>query len=141
MAVETGLTWKVWVDTNENVSPNWVDLPQQRTGNLSWGSSDADATNKDNAGWTDSVTTSRSLTISCDGFGDPDDTAILYLEDSVQYGSSTDHAVYIKMQNADGDVYWTKAKIDSWDLSYGYDEVVSYSVSFTSRGTPTLTRA
>ena len=36
MAIDTGLNWLVYVDTNENLSsPNWVKLPQQKGGQFS----------------------------------------------------------------------------------------------------------
>lgn len=142
MAIVTGLEWKVWIDQAETpAAPNWLDLPQQKGGTLDFTTTDADATNKDNSGWADSVTTSRSWTLTCDGLADPEDTAYLYLVDTVGFGTTTDHAVYVKMENNDGDVYTGKAKVDSFSISFGYDEVVNYSVSFTGREAPTSTRS
>jgi len=142
MAIETGLSWKVWLDTNENPSsPSWDDLPQQKGGTLEFSTTDADATNKDNSGWADSITTSRSWTVTCDGLADPDDTCYLYLVDTVGFGATTDHRVNLKMENADGDTYIGWAKVDNFSISFGYDEVVNYSVSFSGRGEPTSTRA
>ena len=141
MAIETGLNWKLAIDTNENPSsPNWVDLPQQTTGEFNWSPDDADATNKSNAGWADSVTISRSWTSSASGYTDPDDTAYLYLYDTVMFGATTDHPVYVRHTNADGDTVIGKAKIDNFTDSFGHDEVVNYSIAFTGRTAPTSTR-
>jgi predicted secreted protein len=118
-----------------------VDLPQQTSGEFNWSPEDADATNKSNAGWADSITISRSWTCSVSGFSDPDDTAYLYLVDTVALGTTTDHPVYVKITNHDGDTFTGKAKIDSFSDSFGHDEVVNYSVSFTGRTQPTSTRA
>lgn len=142
MAIETGLNWLFAVDTNENPSSrNWVDLPQQTSGSFNWSPDDVDATNKSNAGWADSLTVSRSWTGSCSGQTDPDDTAYLYIVDTVAFGTTTDHPVYVRIINDDGDTIIGKAKIDSWEESFGHDEVVNYSITFTGRTEPSVTRA
>lgn len=142
MAITTGLEWLIAVDTNENpASPSWATLSQQQTGELTWSGSDADATNKDNAGWADSITTSRTWGGSATCLSDPGDTAYLYLVDTVAFGTTTDHSIYVRCINHDGDTVIGKAKIDNLSESFGYDEVVNYSVSFTGRTAPTVTRA
>ncbi len=147
MAIETGLGWKVQVDDAEaadpfdGITPTWKDLPQQRTGGLQFQTNDAEANHKDNAGWGDSLTVSRSLTVTAEGFADPNNVAYLYLVDTVNFGAATDHTVNVRVLNPDGDDYIFRAKVDSFDLSFGFDEVVGFTVSFTSRGQPQVTRA
>ena len=146
MSIETGLNWKIYVDTSEDPdpvggSPTWVDLPQQRELSLEWSGSNQEANHKDNAGWADAITTSRSLGLSGGGFADPNDAGYLYLVDTVGFGATTDHPVGMKLENADGDTYIGFFAVDNIGLSAGFDEVVNYTMSATSRGAPTVTRA
>jgi len=143
MAVETGLSWLFYVDTADDPSsPTWAKLPQQRGGNLNFSKTDVDATNKDNSGWEDSVSTRRGWSASCDGVYENDDAAIQYLIDTNQLAASTtDYDVYLKLVDKAGDTYIGSATMDSIELDCPEGDLVSYSISFTGRGALTLTRA
>jgi len=143
MAVETGLSWLFYVDTADDLaSPTWALLPQQRGGNLSFSKTDVDATNKDNSGWEDSVSTRRGWTASVDGAYEDNNSALDYLLDVNElHASNTDYAVGLKMVDAAGDTYIGSTTMDSIELDAPESDLVSYSLSFTGRGALTLTRA
>ena len=143
MAVETGLTWLFYVDTADDPSsPTWAKLPQQRGGNLNFSKTDVDSTNKDNAGFEDSISTRRGWSASCDGVYENDDAAIQYLIDTNQLdGAITNFPVYVKLVDAAGDVYTGSTTLDSIELDCPEGDLVSYSLSFTGRGALALTRA
>ena len=143
MAVETGLSWLFYVDTADDLtSPTWALLPQQRGGNFSFSKTDVDATSKDNSGWEDSISTRRGWTASVDGAYEDNDAALIYLIDTNQLAASaTDYKVGLKLVDEAGDTYIGNATLDSLELDAPESDLVSYSMSFTGRGSLTLTRA
>ena len=143
MAVETGLTWLFYVDTAEDIaSPTWAKLPQQRGGNLNFSKSDVDATNKDESGWETSISTRRGWSASVDGCYEDNDSALDYLIDANQlHATVVNKPVNIKLVDAAGDTYIATATLDSIELDCPEADLVSYSLSFTGRGSLTLTRA
>jgi len=141
MAGVTGLNWKLSVDIDDGGSEDWQLLPQQRGGSLSFSKTDVDASNKDNAGWEDSISTRRSWTFSVGGVWEDDNSALNYLVDTNQLGTSTDFPVGVKLENSAGDVYNGSATMDSYELDAPESDLVSYSISFTGRGALALTRA
>ena len=141
MAGVTGLTWLFAVDVDDTGSEDWQDLPQQRGGSLSFSKSDVDATNKDNAGYEDSITTRRGWSFSVDGVWEDNNSGLNYLVDTNQLGSDTDAPVRIKLTNSAGDTYIGSATMDSYELDAPESDLVSYSASFTGRGALVLTRA
>ena len=141
MAGVTGLNWKLSVDIDDGGSEDWQLLPQQRGGSLSFSKTDVDASNKDNAGWEDSISTRRAWTFSVDGVWEDNNSALNYLVDTNQLGTSTDFPVGVKLENSAGDVYSGSATMDSYELDAPESDLVSYSISFTGRGALALTRA
>lgn len=141
MAGVTGLNWKLSVDIDDGGSEDWQVLPQQRGGSLSFSKTDVDASNKDNAGWEDSISTRRAWTFSVDGVWEDNNSALNYLVDTNQLGVSTDFPVGVKLENSAGDVYNGSATMDSYELDAPESDLVSYSISFTGRGALALTRA
>jgi len=106
MAVETGLNWVFWVDDAESsASPTFKQLGQQTTGTLNFSKQDVDATNKDNSGWEDFVTTRRGWSASCEGVSDDNDTALEYLVDTNALAADVDKPVQLKLENAAGDSF------------------------------------
>ena len=141
MAGVTGLNWKLSVDIDDGGSEDWQLLPQQRGGALSFSKTDVDASSKSNAGWEDSISTRRSWTFSVDGIWEDNNSALNYLVDTNQLGTSTDFPVGVKLENSAGDVYSGSATMDSYELDAPESDLVSYSISFTGRGALALTRA
>tara|TARA_R100001244_G_scaffold91709_1_gene69398 strand:+ start:633 stop:1058 length:426 start_codon:yes stop_codon:yes gene_type:complete len=141
MAGVTGLNWKLSVDIDDGGSEDWQLLPQQRGGSLSFSKTDVDASSKSNAGWEDSISTRRSFTFSVDGIWEDNNSALNYLVDTNQLGTSTDFPVGVKLENSAGDVYSGSATMDSYELDAPESDLVSYSISFTGRGALALTRA
>ena len=141
MAGVTGLNWKLSVDIDDGGSEDWQLLPQQRGGSLSFSKTDVDASSKSNAGWEDSISTRRSWTFSVDGIWEDNNSALNYLVDTNQLGTSTDFPVGVKLENSAGDVYNGSATMDSYELDAPESDLVSYSISFTGRGALALTRA
>ena len=141
MAGVTGLNWKISVDIDDGGSEDWQVLPQQRGGSLSFSKSDVDASNKDNAGWEDSLSTRRGWTFSVDGVWEDNNSALNYLVDTNQLGVATNFPVGVKLENSAGDVYNGSATMDSYELDAPESDLVSYSISFTGRGALALTRA
>ena len=141
MAGVTGLNWKISVDIDDGGSEDWQVLPQQRGGSLSFSKSDVDASSKDDAGWETSLSTRRGWTFSVDGVWEDNNSALNYLVDTNQLGTSTDFPVGVKLENSAGDVYNGSATMDSYELDAPESDLVSYSISFTGRGALALTRA
>ena len=141
MAGVTGISWKISVDIDDGGSEDWQLLPQQRGGSLSFSKTDVDASSKSNAGWEDSISTRRSWTFSVDGIWEDNNSALNYLVDTNQLGTSTDFPVGVKLENSAGDVYSGSATMDSYELDAPESDLVSYSISFTGRGALALTRA
>jgi hypothetical protein len=146
MALKTGLAYKVYVDTADVAdpiggAPAWEELPNQTGGDLNLARADAEANHKGNAGWTDSLTISRSASISFGGFSDPEDTAYLFVVDTKALGVDTDVSINVKIENDDGDTFIGKFAIGDFTESFPFDGIVEYSGTFNNRGAPTITRA
>ena len=134
MAIETGLDWLIYVDTAESEgSPSWAKFPQQKEGPLEWSSDSEDATNKDDAGWKNSIGTGRGVGITVDGMVDPADTAFSYMIYTVAFGTTTHHNVHLKFENEDGDTVVGWFGVTSVNLNPGLG-IATYSFSFESRG-------
>lgn len=139
MAVETGLNWLVAVDDAENEAiPTWKDLPQQTTGTLTFSKSDVDATNKDNSGWEDFVTTRRGWALSVEGqYDDANNAAtfaLFYLIDTnALHATDVDAPVHLRLTNAAGDTLIGWSTMESFEYSYDEQGLVTYSGSFKGR--------
>lgn len=143
MSVELGLGWLVAIDTNDTypTTPNWVTLPNQKTGDLELDREHVEINTKQDAGWKKRITHSRDWSIPVSGYGDEDDAAILFLVDTKALGSSVDVYAFVKLTNADGDTYIGQGVIDGLKLSAPQDGPVEYSCTFKAHGALTLTRA
>lgn len=139
MSVETGLSWKLAIDTTG--TPTYTDFPNQTTCDVEYPRNDAAVNHKDNSGWEDYITISRGLTISCSGFVDEDNAAITYLVDTEMLGSTTDVTETVQLTNTDGDTLVADVSIESFSIEAPFDAPATYTVSFKGRGEPTLTRA
>lgn len=142
MSVELGLGWIVSVDTADSeVTPVWAALPNQRTGKLTLDRDSVEINTKQNAGWRDFISHIRGWSIPVEGFGDEDDTAMLFLVDSKALAASVDVQVQVKLENTDGDTYIGWAVLDSLELDAPMDGPLTYSVTFKGKGELDLTRA
>lgn len=143
MSVELGLQWLVALDTNDTYpsSPNWVNLPNQKTGDLELDREHVEINTKQDAGWKKRITHSRDWSIPVSGFGDEDDSAINFLFDTKALGATVDVYVYVRLTNTDGDTYIGQAVIDSLKLTAPQDGPVEYSFACKGHGALTLTRA
>ncbi len=135
MAVETGINWVYAVDTAESEgSPSFADLPQQKGGGISFSKSDVDATNKENSGWEDYVTTRRGWSGSVDGQSDDNDAGLEYLIDTNQlHATVTDKPVHIRLTNAAGDTWIGWATMETIDYNFDEADLVQWTASFKGR--------
>lgn len=136
MAVETGLNWLYSIDITETEATSlpFTDLPQQKGGSLAFSKSDVDATNKENSGWEDYVSTRRGWSGSVDGQSDDNDSALEYLIDTNQmHATLTDRPVRLAVTNDAGDTWVGWATMESFDYNFDEQDLVNYSVSFKGR--------
>ena len=66
---ETGLAWKVAVDSAESQgSPSWQELGEQISCDVDMSKETADITSKSSGGWSDKLEVRKAITMSCEGF-------------------------------------------------------------------------
>jgi hypothetical protein len=139
---ETGVQWLVAVDTADDLaSPNWLDLPQQRSGELNLPRNNVEANSKEDAGWETAITVSRGWNITFSGLSDENDTALLFVIDTKALGATTDVTINVRLTNQDGDTYIGTGAPQAVVTSFPYDGVVTYSSGVDGRGAWTAARA
>ena len=137
MAIQTGNLWLVAVDTADTpATPTYTSLPQQTAGSMSFSTSRADGTNKSNSGWSNGITVSRSWSVSGGGMSDENDTALLFLIDTIAFGANTDHAFMSRVTNEDGDTYIGLVELTALDWDFSGDSIVAYTFTILNRGAP-----
>jgi predicted secreted protein len=70
---------KIDIDGVGGSSANWTTVAQQRGGGLGRNSEMADATHKDDSGWSSAINTRKGWSVSADGALDATDSAYQYL--------------------------------------------------------------
>lgn len=138
MAVaQLGLERKFLVDINDSTTQageKWVKISMQNGGSLSRASNKVDTTHKDNAGFTSEQVVTKTWSATVEGFDNVHNMALKHLVDKWEKTTVTDVAVHIKLLSENGEENEGWASLDNFDTSFGTNEVVTFSVSFTGRG-------
>lgn len=128
MANIKGLDVLVSVETG--VPGTFTTVGGQRGATLNRSAETIDVTNKVGDGWKESVTGFKEWSMDCDGLYVVDDAAFTALETAFLAGT----AVNIKISNGSDINYSGEAVITDFPIEAPYDDVATYSVSFTGTG-------
>lgn len=130
------------VDTNDSLIPaneNWVRINRQSGGTMDRAANKVDTTSKDDAGFTSELVTTKTWTMTAEGQEVPHNLALRTLARKFQSITEIDMVVHLKLFTETGEEFVGFASLDSYNQSFGTNEPVTYSVSFTGRG-PLTTR-
>lgn len=134
---QLGLERVFLVDINDSTTQageKWIKLSMQNGGTLSRASNKVDTTHKDNAGFTSEQVVTKTWSATVEGFDNVHNMALKHLVDKWERTTVTDVQVHIKLLSENGEENEGFASLDSFDTSFGTNEVVTYSISFTGRG-------
>ena len=109
-------------------------LASQQGGSLDLSASTLDATSKDSNGFEEYEAGLRSASVSCDGLVVVSDPAYRHLLAQFVEGEKVD----IEIQSEENDLFEFSAEaiITSAPISFGYDELLTYSFDFQVSGRP-----
>ncbi len=121
-------------DSQTQAGEEWVKISMQNGGTLSRASNKVDTTHKDNAGFTSEQVVTKTWSATCEGFDNLHNQALKHLVDKWERTTVTDVEIHIRLITETGEEQEGFATLDSFDTSFGTNEVVTYSCSFTGRG-------
>lgn len=135
MAVEGGRKVKFAIDTDGTggSGATWVVVGMQRGGGSSRTSETADATNKDNEPWSETIITRIGWGASFDGVLDDADTALVYLRTQWKAGNP----IYVQIQKdqlTGGQNEEGSAVITDLSEEYPDSDVVTYTCELQGTG-------
>lgn len=105
-------------------------LAGQRDGTLNRSAETMDATSKDSDGWKENETGNKEWSVDTGGLLIANDAAYDYLEDKWFAGEN----VTVKVTLPSGKKYTGNAVITDFPIDMPYEDLVSYSVSFSGNG-------
>ena len=125
------------VDVNDSetvAGEKWVRVAMETGGGLTRSVNKVDTTHKQNFGFTSEVGVTKTWSMSAEGQENIHNLALKHLADKWESSSNIDPKVHIKVVTESGQEFVAFATLDSFDLTFGVNEVVTYSLSFTGRG-------
>ena len=134
---QLGLERTFLVDINDSTTiagEKWVQMSMQNGGTLSRAGNKVDTTHKGNTGFTSEQVVTKTWSATVEGFDNVHNQALKHLVDKWEKTTVTDVEVHIKILSENGEESEGFASLDSFDTSFGTNEVVNYSISFTGRG-------
>lgn len=125
-----GVNFKIYVNTGEEATPNFVSVGGQRGGKLNRSGDTVDVTTKDDNGWKASRVGLLEWSIDGDGIFISDDEGYALLETAFL----EKEPVLVKMAVASGLKYEGLAVVTDFPLDMPYDNEVTYSVKLQGMG-------
>lgn len=129
------------VDINDSATAageRWIKISMQNGGSLARASNKVDTTHKDDTGFTSEQVVTKTWSATCEGFDNVHNQALKHLVDKWERTTETDVQVHIKLITENGEEAVGFASLDSFDTSFGTNEVITFSISFTGRGRLTV---
>ena len=124
------------------VSGSEVKFAHAQTASISFSNALIDTTTKDSSSWEEMISGRKSFTLSTDGLADFDDSTVAGTEGFSDYALAGTEVFFTfeRTPGASGTLTgWSgSAFIESFEVSAGSDEAVTYSVSL--KGTGVLTK-
>ena len=116
-----------------------VKFAHAQSASISFSNSLIDTTTKDSASWEEMISGRKSFTISTDGLSDFEDVTgggVAKFSDTALMGTEVNFTFERTATSTSGSLTgWTgKAFIESFEVSAGSDEAVTYSVSLKGNG-------
>ena len=144
-ATDVGLGYLAFVDVADVADPftgvapagdpEWRELPNQQALSVDLEAELVDSRSKAQAGWKASKGTGRGMSIQASGQLDESSEAAAFLN-GVWHGASSDRNVNLLVQYANGDCLILRARLASYSVSMGHDEITNWSATFESDGEP-----
>lgn len=125
------------VDVNDSetiAGEKWVRIANETGGGLSRSVNKVDTTHKQNFGFTSEVGVTKGWSMSAEGQENIHNLALKVLADKWKSQTTIDPKVHLKLITESGQEFVGFATLDNFDLTFGVNEVVNYSLSFTGRG-------
>lgn len=125
------------VDINDSetaAGEKWVRISMETGGGLTRTVNKVDTTHKQNFGFTSEVGVTKGWSFTAEGFENIHNRALKHLADKWQSQANIDPKVHLLLVTESGQEFEGFATLDNFDLTFGVNEVVTYSLSFTGRG-------
>lgn len=130
MAIGTGITGVLKINTGTSGSPTYTMINAQRNASLDFGKKSVDVTHKGDAGWERTLGVSRSVSISCDGLVDEADAGYLELR-NVFWNNVQDQFQFL---TPGGVTYTGTFEMETLNESYPYEDAVGWQITLKSVG-------
>lgn len=125
-----GLDFLVLVNTGTSSAPSFKPIAAQRGATLNRSAETLDITSKATEGWKESLAGLKEWSIDADGLLVESDEGFKALEDAFMDSEK----IKIQLQTASGNKYEGDAIITDFPIEAPYDDVATYSLSFTGAG-------
>lgn len=125
-----GLDFLVLVNTGTSIAPSLKPIAAQRGATLNRSAETLDVTSKDSEGWKENLAGLKEWSIDADGLLIESDAGFKALEDAFMDSEK----IKIQLQTASGNKYEGDAIITDFPIEAPYDDVATYSLSFTGAG-------
>lgn len=125
-----GLDFLVMINTGTSVAPSFKPVAAQRGATLNRSAETLDITSKDSDGWKENLAGLKEWSIDADGLLVESDDAFKKLETAFMDSEK----IKIQLQTASGNKYEGDAIITDFPIEAPYDDVATYSLSFTGAG-------
>jgi len=137
MAKTKGIDVYLKVNTGTHSSPVWTKIGGQKDATINFSRADIDVTDKDSAGWEESIPGNRRLEVDCDCFFIEDDAGILEIVESWTAAPDSvmlEAQVITKAKTYQGAFVFTKAGIKASEK-----DAAAFSFSLKSTAAVTIT--
>lgn len=137
MAKQQGIDFIVSVNTGTDAVPVWTKVGGQRGATLNRSADTLDSTSKDSNGWKENEYSFKEWGIDSEGLLLDSDVGYSELEDAFM------NAVKVKIQmvTASGKKYEGMSLVTDFPIEAPYDDLATYSVTFTGDGELTIVPA
>lgn len=125
-----GLDFLVLINTGTSAAPSFKPIAAQRGATLNRSAETLDVTSKDSEGWKENLAGLKEWSIDADGLLVESDKGFKALEDAYMNSEK----IKIQLQTASGNKYEGDAIIVDAPIEAPYDDVATYSFSFTGAG-------
>lgn len=130
MAIATGITSVLKINTGTSGSPTYTMINAQREASIDLGKKSVDVTHKGDAGWERTLGVSRSITITCGGLVDEADAGFLELR-NVFWNNVQDQFQFL---TAGGVTYTGTFELENLNEAYPYDDAMGWQITLKSVG-------